>query len=734
MKNSPKETLRWPRPGYPLVPALYRKIWLDEPLPEAVLARAGLPPYTTVGFLDELVWEEVENPEALQALASYVSTLVKSRLYFRGDPVLADQPVLGNVWNTAIDPRGLPFTERTRNVLERAGRLEDTEWLSAVTASEFLSLRGAGAISLLDFATVAEAHEATSHSWEWESEVEAIEQELRKLRAEYPIDSISPEDPRLRNLGLVGLSVAEALDREIHDKGHRLFTLQIDQALARVAAVRGVLRRLEAEKLDEALLHLVRQVVSARHVDAIAMRLGWDGMGGATLEEAGEVVGVTRERVRQIQTRLEDALKPVAYVPALDRAIETLDRAADTFEPDAASLLRREGITFDNFLPAGVVSAAKMLGRPYRFKVGPDKISVQLPGDTKTKIFQRALRSLSDMNHVASVLELQARILEAEGEEPPLETVRAFVERHPNVAWLDDNHSWFWVRQGEGRNRVVGQIRKMLAVAGSLPLESLREGTLRHHRTKNTVLPRSVFEGLCRAAGLQVRDGAVSASKPIRVSKVLGRIETTMVDVLTSHGGVMRSTDLEDQCLKRGVNRHSFWVYLIYSPVLERVAPSVYALRGAKIDPVEVAHLAGKDVPTEPALQDDGWTKDGAIWLGYRVKRNILSSGVVAVRAGVRNMIGERRLELYAVDGASVGTLVVSTTGNAWGLTPFIGRRGVEVGDGLIIALDTDLGVAVVQAGSKDLLLTYQDGDGWGPRHFLEEATQPLDDEPPDES
>lgn len=731
MKKRPEETLKWPRPGYPLVPALYRKAWLDEPLPEAVLAKAGLPLHTTVGSLDELIWEEAENPEALQALASYVNTLVKGRLYFRSDPDLADQPILGNRWNDVIAPSTLPFTERTRNVLERAGRLKNTSWLSAVTASEFFSLRGAGTVTLLDFATVAEVHEAIIHSAE--SETKAIQQELDKLRAVYPIDSISPKDPRLHDLRLIGPSVAEALEREMHNEAQKLFPLQAGEVLARVAAVRSVLRRLETEKLDEALLHLIRKSVSAWHIEAIAMRLGWDGRGGTTLEEAGEAAEVSRERVRQVQKRLEKALQAVTYVPALDRAIEALDRAAHTFEPDAASLLRQEGITFDRFLPAGVVSAAKMLDRPYRFEVGPNRISVQLPGDTKTKVFQRALRSLSNVNHIASVLELQARVDEVEGEEPALETVTAFLQRHPNVAWLDDDHSWFWVRQGEGRNRVVGQIRKMLAVVGSLPLESLREGVLRHHRTRNTILPRNVLLGLCRAAGFRVCDEVVSAPERIDVGKALGGIETTMVNVLRNHGGVMRSTDLEDECLKRGVNRHSFWVYITYSPVLERLAPSVYALRGVKIDPAEVAHLAGKDIPTEAALQDDGWTKDGAVWLGYRVKRNMLSSGVVSVPAGIRNMIGDHKLELYTVEGATVGTLVVSSTGSAWGLTPFIGRRGVEVGDALIITLDTELGVAVVQAGSKDLLLNYQYGEGWGPLHFLEEATQFPNDEVLDE-
>jgi hypothetical protein len=711
-----------------LVPDLYRKAWLVEALPAPALAKAGLPPHTTVGALDETVWEEAKNPNALRVLASHIVALVKARLYSRGEPELADRPILGNVWNAAVDPAGLPFSERTRNVLDRAGRSGDASWMSDVTATEFLSLRGAGAVTLLDFATVAEAHEATVRSWQLE--VGAASEELEKLRSEYPIDTISPSDPRLRDLRLAGSSIAEALERDLDEGGWKLFPSRPAEVLAKVGGVRHVLHGLEMEKLDEALPNLVCSAVPARYVDAIVMRLGWDGMGGCTLEEAAEVVGVTRERIRQIQKRLEEALESVTYVPALDRAIGALDRAADTFEPDAASLLRREGVTFERFLPVGVVSAAKMLGRSHRFELGSDKISVQLPGDAKSKVFKRALKSLSNVNHVASTLELQARISEMRDEEPSLETVRSFLARHPRVVWLTDDHGWFWVRQSEGRNRVLAQIRKILAVAGSLSLESLREGVLRHHRTRNTVLPRQALAGLCRAAGFEVRDGTVSVNERVEDGDVLGNIEATMVEVLRSEGGAARGPALEEACLSRGVNRHSFWVYLSYSPLLERVAPSVYALRGTKVDPAEVAHLAGKRVPTEPTRQDDGWTQDGAIWLGYRINRNLLSSGVISMPAGVRSMVGERKLELFTTDGASVGNFVVSKTGNAWGLTPFIGRRGVEVGDALIVVLDTDLSVAVVQAGSKDLLLRYQEGEGWGPRRFLEEATQPLGDEP----
>lgn len=53
--------------------------------------------------------------------------------------------------------------------------------------------------------------------------------------------------------------------------------------------------------------------------------------------------------------------------------------------------------------------------------------------------------------------------------------------------------------------------------------------------------------------------------------------------------------------------------------------------------------------------------------------------------------------------------------------------RGVDVGDTLIIMVDTDLELAVVQSGSAELLPSYQDGEGWGRRKVLEEVTAPSE-------
>jgi hypothetical protein len=128
-----------------------------------------------------------------------------------------------------------------------------------------------------------------------------------------------------------------------------------------------------------------------------------------------------------------------------------------------------------------------------------------------------------------------------------------------------------------------------------------------------------------------------------------------------------------------------------------------------------------------------GWTKDKAYWLGYRVTEGILDTGVLTVPAGVVKLIGARRFELAAIDGTAMGTLAADRDGNAWGVSQFIRRRGVDTDDAIVITIDLDLEFAMVQSGSPaDLLVAYAEGEGRGPQHYLEEMTAPAQEDQSD--
>ena len=340
--------------------------------------------------------------------------------------------------------------------------------------------------------------------------------------------------------------------------------------------------------------------------------------------------------------------------------------------------------------------------------------------------FRLVLKSLSDVNYVAPVAELEARVRDISDGDTTQTMVRSFLDRYDNVVWLDSEHNWFWIQQKEGRNRYVNAAKKILSVTNGVSIETLREGVLRHHRTRRMSLPRKIFEAFCRAAGFHNQNGIVSYPGSLNFSEELAPIEQTFVRILVDCENVAGTGELRDRCLEAGVNRHSFFVYLTYSPVIERIADGVYGLRGAKIDPSHVAHILGNYVRPEKALQDNGWTKDGAIWLGYNVTRSLRDTSVVNVPAAVAKILGERRYDLLATDGSNVGHFSIRKF-NAWGFGSFMDRRGVDLGDTLIITVDTDLEVAVIQSGSAEMLASYQDGDGWGPRRVLEEVTAPSE-------
>ena len=169
------------------------------------------------------------------------------------------------------------------------------------------------------------------------------------------------------------------------------------------------------------------------------------------------------------------------------------------------------------------------------------------------------VRRLADVNHVAPVAEIQARASEQGLPDCDDDFVRAFLDRTETTVWLDRTHNWFW----DGREtRYINYATKVLALNERVGLETLRAGVLRHHRTRQMSLPREAFAGLCRAAGFRVEDGFVSLSERVPADDLLGEIERTLAEILRSSDCVMHLHDLREQAVSRGMNRHSFWVYL----------------------------------------------------------------------------------------------------------------------------------------------------------------------------
>lgn len=730
MSTISSTTNLWPRPGIALLPKFIRRAWSHTTIPAAILERAKLPNNTTVADLDVTVWSLSGDPDGLKIVANHMQRLVYDAIYFQTDLELARSKIFDVSIPDSLNVSKLSFSTRTKNLVNRTNRLRNSEWLGSVSADQLCAIQGLGSRALLELVTVIESalpdiEMGTSDKSEFR--MQEIESQIEALRFKFPIDQISPNDPRLSGLELSGSSITNAL--RVHfglddALGQRRFDLRTgsENVLVRTDSL---LTQIENEDVGQALEHIVASCLKSPHTGLVAKRLGWDGNGGCTLQEAADEVGISRERVRQLESRMKKNLEFVSFVPVLDRSIETLESAAMSFEMDASLTLMESGLASRRFFPAGIKSAARFLkGKDGEFTVAPNGKSIVPPGGGIANSVWDALKSLSDVNYISNLSEIQARVAVIESSTPPMAVIRSLVSSNDRVEWLDDTLEWFWLRQKDGRNRWLNITRKLLSVSDPLGLSALRDGLRRPHSNRSTNIPRRILKRLCEVAGLLVHNDQISSRSELNHLEYLNSSEIILFSALEEADGILRREELQEYCLSNGMNRHSFWVYLSYNPLLVRIAPSVYGLRGREIDPAKVAALAGiPQTPKQKVLRDHGWTGDGSIWLGYRLSSNSVESGVVFVPSDVRNVIGISQIELFGMEGNGVGTFVIGDQGNAWGLTPYFDRRGVEAGDALVIIISTELASGIVRSGSHELLSRYELDEGQGVREILEAIT-----------
>ena len=231
-----------------------------------------------------------------------------------------------------------------------------------------------------------------------------------------------------------------------------------------------------------------RARLDERQAAAVAGRLGWDGRGASTLQEAAHSTGYTRERVRQLEAVFrERATGDARRLPLSSAAIDVVEASAPDARPHVARTLQERGVSGAPFEPSGVLTAAKLFGLPTIASVkGGFVESSAARNPTRTLVAEA--RRLVAARGAVSVVEL-ARAADVEPAR-----ARRLLEQAPDILWLDDHCSWLGLRVPNTRRRLDGILRKMLVVGRSLTLADADEGLRRSYRP--VVLPPTVLRRL----------------------------------------------------------------------------------------------------------------------------------------------------------------------------------------------------------------------------------------------
>lgn len=567
----------YPRVGAPLVPGVLVGVLGRERVSSTVSSALGLPSGIRLGQLDERVWEDL-GVDGGFLLADDVVGCVRRR--WSNVARLQTMVSFGGVRAADLElsvrsRNGVLRNDWSRHKTRSDGPLRDT------SVCELALIPGFGALCLLD--VLAAASEAPPPSAPARSSAVAVA--ARGLARAPWSGHVSREDPRLGHLvraldagaGTAREAAERALQRHCNAEAQDLLLGAIN--ILRIEGSR--LRRL---RLDQELREILDAVLdSDRARDVAAARLGHGGAAPVTLEQAGHAAGVTRERVRQLEKCFRDGIAPAGKVwtPALDRALQVIRHTSPTTGHRLHNDLTERGLIGEDFSTASILAAASVLGKRVEIYAAHGLISSRPLSVSPERIHTTALRLITHwgattLDAVCAQLEQETSLLVS------AQLATLLLESQDDFCWLDQRHGWFWLRE-TGKNRVLNQVEKIIAVTPSISIGELREGVGRHHRMQGLRLPRDVLLGLCEDSGLyrRDRDGIRRKAGHPDWKDVLGETEAILVRILIEHGPIMRYATLKQIAVhERGLNPHSFTLHLGSSPVLKRHARGVYGLRG----------------------------------------------------------------------------------------------------------------------------------------------------------
>ncbi len=713
----------YPSPGRHLLPSALMSHLGQQPLPGRTADLIGLPRGATLSDLDDSVW--VRFPYAkVKRLADAVAQALSYAV------TITD---LGSTKLFTDPSRAYEYTsERARNALVRRGFVSG-DLLTPTTIGELMAIPSFGPLSMLDLLTAVDieqgrkiANEVGQESYPPQGRFTSMDTQLDLLSfGEKPavqqryatladaiddlyqwqdVETIVRADPRLgqslSRLSPTADSVKDAVSRIVESPDVR--------AIDRITDFIDSLRALTDTSLEDELEQIVSAVLRRpAQVQAVVLRLGLGGAERLTLEQAGQAVGLTRERVRQLEAKVKRALKACerVWAPSLDEAIRALQSVIPSNLQHVEEALAQTGLVKDSFSASSLVEAAALL-RDSSLSLADGLIT---DGETSVPAsrIRNTIKRLSTHWGVTT-LESVSASLDDEGLTVDSGIIQFVAQSMAGFEWLDDEQNWFWVPTS--RNRLLNQVEKIMSVAGTIDLSDLRSGVGRHHRMKGFRPPREVLARFCLATRRYERRGdqiVCGDAVPDWRSVLVGN-ELLLVETLFEFGPVMRREDLQRIVVgERGLNSASFYIYLSYAPFMERYAVGVFGLRGASTSAAEVQALIPPRARTQ-VLMDHGWTNDGKIWIVYRLSPAATGTGILGTPAALRSVV-QGAFELRAPEDQAIGTLVVEQ--NMWGLTPFFRRWGAESGDYLAITIDPPNRLATVELGDEDLLFEFQQGD-----------------------
>jgi hypothetical protein len=737
----------WGKPPFPLLPAVLREEWGSEQMPEWLAADLNLPIGSTFRELDEDYWQRT-NGVVTQRVEFFLRQLLQSRQR--------------RIQNLRVFPYGLPrdfsledivLSVRATNSLKLGGLFWDSAALANVTFGDLFKLKNAGAATVLECACAVENAVGLSDYPPSTNRRELAIDSSPTRDADRPLSSPTTLEASLIRAALMTLreSVTNELwahqisERDIRfnklfPPGQGTIPARIDHLMdlpdkalsnrgnAQLGALTIAFRQIQTElarwatlTLEDAALEFLTLALAGIQQDRrwILWRvLHWAGDAEAlTLEEAGAILGITRERVRQIESQVTQKIAPLRplYFPSLDQALSVITENAPMSVSRATGLLKQIGASGLDYHPNSLIAFAEALGRTVDFEivdVGDDELVARsgTPDELRTVI--RVARRLAQASGATSLERLRESLQAHAGLAEPLDWVPKCIRACSSVVFLDEEENWFCFPTI--RSTVASTVRKMLSITSPLSVDTIRDGIRKVQKFRESTrparaverfpLPKRVLRSLLASDGtFTVSDRDIVAFAALAVHEgTLPPSEKALVDAFEKAGrAVVNRATFFESFQEAGLSMGTAATMLTYSPIIERVGRDQWCLVGRR---GELGVLFPSPTPKRAdRVVDSGWSRGGELFVRFRAPDAQFSPTlIISIPAATRSYVPEGSYSAETSDGIPVGTITVAEGGRTTGYGRFLRLAGTEGTDVVEVRFATDRMAARLEVVDTD--------------------------------
>jgi len=534
---------------------------------------------------------------------------------------------------------------------------------------------------------------------------------------------VSEADPRFTDLFPPGVGTIDERYERLSERKHYDWVAYAELIIELASAIGSIRKRvgeINEQPLEEAFEYLLRNMSRARHIKVLESLIARLGLGGAkpvTLQAAGDMANLTRERIRQLESNLL-AFKPnnEIYMPKLRVLLDLIGQQRSMTIDAAARIAIDKGLANVEIHFESLKAMARFCGTPIdEWKPVKDLLIPDLSLDDTliTRIATGLSRGSGIANFGTLCMEVSTETRSQESQtlqehkHTILDILRVSDFMLFNAGSEDLDNCWFSV--DDPKNRLITVVRKILSVTNLVSVKEIREGLERIYRFRNsTGYPRYELvvppTSILREYFGDHSDFEIDSSDRVRSiftldyrNELVGT-ESVLVEAMRSFPSrVIERGSLWEECEKRGMNPTTFNVYSSYSPVLKQVRYNVWSLRGVEVDAASVQAVSKANTTRgrKRRTKDYGWTEAGRIYIETYIpeRADLIPSLVIGIPSDYRDFFDTNgKFPAEDMSGHEFQQIGFSSNGeniNCHNFGTFLNRRGAEAND--IFRVEFDL-------------------------------------------